>query len=404
MKTNYTNYKAEQLLEDDFFINSILHPTEETELFWEIQVTDGIIDKEEMMTAIYFLRSMQVRKRRMSSSELSEVWERIENTNRMSISHKAKPLYKLIIAASFALLIASSIFYVWERNKENNELFMIAQSIKPDSVVSDVQLVLANNEYISINNKKINIQYDQKGNIHINDKKLKQENSATPQKEKDVALLHKINQLIVPKGRRSTLTFSDGTVLWVNSGSRVVYPEQFEAKQREIYIDGEAYLQVSPDKSRPFIVKTNKIDIKVLGTTFNITAYEEDDRQAVALVEGSVEIISDKKKLAALTPNDLFQYKNGQINIEQTDITQYISWVEGWYIFESEQLPSILDRLSRYYGKEIKYHKKEIEMIRCSGKLDLKDDLNKVLDALINTAPIRYATDKNVYSVSYRQE
>ena len=72
-----------------------------------------------------------------------------------------------------------------------------------------------------------------------------------------------------------------------------------------------------------------------------------------------VEIISDKKKLAALTPNDLFQYKNGQINIEQTDITQYISWVEGWYIFESEQLPSILDRLSRYYGKEIKYHKKE---------------------------------------------
>ena len=77
-----------------------------------------------------------------------------------------------------------------------------------------------------------------------------------------------------------------------------------------------------------------------MGTTFNITAYEEDDRQAVALVEGSVEIISDKKKLAALTPNDLFQYKNGQINIEQTDITQYISWVEGWYIFESEQLPS----------------------------------------------------------------
>ena len=87
MKTNYTNYKAEQLLEDDFFINSILHPTEETELFWEIQVTDGIIDKEEMMTAIYFLRSMQVRKRKMSPSELSEVWERIENTNRMSMSH-----------------------------------------------------------------------------------------------------------------------------------------------------------------------------------------------------------------------------------------------------------------------------------------------------------------------------
>ena len=394
MKTNYTNYKAEQLLEDDFFINSILHPTEETELFWEIQVTDGIIDKEEMMTAIYFLRSMQVRKRRMSSSELSEVWERIENTNRMSISHKAKPLYKLIIAASFALLIASSIFYVWERNKENNELFMIAQSIKPDSVVSDVQLVLANNEYISINNKKIDIQYDQKGNIHINDKKLKQENSATPQKEKDVALLHKINQLIVPKGRRSTLTFSDGTVLWVNSGSRVVYPEQFEAKQREIYIDGEAYLQVSPDKSRPFIVKTNKIDIKVLGTTFNVSAYPNSGLFEASLIEGKVTVYHpETQNEIILNPHEKVEVRDGKLYKETFTSDHDFLWRMGIYSFKDEPLETVFKKLEQYY--EVKIINKNIEITShpCTGKFRQKEGIEHVMRVLQKYIKFNYIQD-----------
>ena len=182
----------------------------------------------------------------------------------------------------------------------------------------------------------------------------------------------------------------------MNSGSRVIYPELFEIDQREIYVDGEVYLQVAPDKERPFIVKTKKTDIKVLGTIFNVSAYEEEDTQTIALVEGSVEVIVNRKKAAVLTPNELFQYKDRQINIKKTNLTQYISWVEGWYIFDREQLSVILDKLSRYYGKNIEYHE-DMGSIRCSGKLDLKDNFDEVLNAVLNATSVHYTKKGDVY-------
>lgn len=395
MKTDYTNYRAEQLLEDDFFVSSMLHQTEDTKLFWEIQIANNIVDEEEIMIALRFLQAMQVKEQKMSFSDSSQIWERIESTNKSVNSYKRKVVYKLFIAASLILLMTvSSLFYFFESDNRNDTLFMIAQSSKPDSEISDVQLVLANNRSISINKQEIDIQYDEDGNVHINDEKIARE-SYVVATEKERPFYDGINQLIVPKGKRSTLTFSDGTIIWVNSGSRVIYPELFEIDQREIYVDGEVYLQVAPDKERPFIVKTKKTDIKVLGTIFNVSAYEEDT-QTIALVEGSVEVIVNRKKAAVLTPNELFQYKDRQINIKKTNLTQYISWVEGWYIFDREQLSVILDKLSRYYGKNIEYHE-DMGSIRCSGKLDLKDNFDEVLNAVLNATSVHYTKKGDVY-------
>lgn len=396
MKTDYTNYRAEQLLEDDFFVSSMLHQTEDTKLFWEIQIANNIVDEEEIMIALRFLQAMQVKEQKMSFSDSSQIWERIESTNKSVNSYKRKVVYKLFIAASLILLMTvSSLFYFFESDNRNDTLFMIAQSSKPDSEISDVQLVLANNRSISINKQEIDIQYDEDGNVHINDEKIARE-SYVVATEKERPFYDVINQLIVPKGKRSTLTFSDGTIIWVNSGSRVIYPELFEIDQREIYVDGEVYLQVAPDKERPFIVKTKKTDIKVLGTIFNVSAYEEEDTQTIALVEGSVEVIVNRKKAAVLTPNELFQYKDRQINIKKTNLTQYISWVEGWYIFDREQLSVILDKLSRYYGKNIEYHE-DMGSIRCSGKLDLKDNFDEVLNAVLNATSVHYTKKGDVY-------
>ena len=85
-----------------------------------------------------------------------------------------------------------------------------------------------------------------------------------------------IRDRIVPVGRRSSITFADGTRLWVNSGSKVVYPVKFAKEKREIFVEGEIYLHVSRDEQKPFIVKTHQMDIKVLGTQFNVTAYENE--------------------------------------------------------------------------------------------------------------------------------
>ncbi len=402
MKKDYTKYTADQLLQDDFFIDSSKNQTRETELFWQLLIKDGIIDKKEFTLARQFLNSMQIKKRRMSSREYLVLWKKIDASNHQLSHRESFPFHKLFVAASIALLLGSAAFLFFTNNRTDYSLRSIAETFKSEEESKNVQLILSDNERISIDEENINIQYDLQGSIRVNTKKTELEHMPPIDKrdQKQSSITKRINQLIVPKGKRSTLTFSDGTILWVNAGSRIVYPEQFDEREREIYIDGEAYLQVKPDLDRPFIVKTKNMDVRVLGTSFNITAYEEDKYQVIALVEGKVEIYEEKERLAVLTSNYLFKYENGDKSIEHTDISGYISWKEGWYNYQSECLPVILDRLSRYYGEEIIYDK-NIEHIRCTGKLDLKDNLKKVMDALIETVPIRYEIHENIFSVVY---
>jgi hypothetical protein len=357
-----------------------------------------------MKKAVQFLHAMQVKRKRLSSTELLDVWKLIEDTNRATcIKGRKRILYRSLIAAASLLLLVGITYFLLTKHRNENLLFRMAQSMKPATELTDVQLILSNSECISIKKEKTDIHYDKTGNIHINNKKLEQksETAKNESKSTETSLHPAINQLIVPKGRRSTLTFSDNTVLWINSGSRVVYPEHFGEKYREIYIDGEAYLQVSHDSTRPFIVKTKKLDVKVLGTKFNLTAYEDEDRQQVVLVDGSVEISANNTKLASLSPNDLFRYEDGQVVVKNTDVSDYIAWIDGCYKFHEEQLSVILDRLSRYYGEEIAYST-SIKSIRCSGKLDLKETLEQVFEVLQSAAPIRYEKHRQGYLITYK--
>ena len=182
----------------------------------------------------------------------------------------------------------------------------------------------------------------------------------------------------MPAGKRSSITFSDGTRIWLSASSRVVYPVEFMKNKREIYVEGEAFLDVYHDKSRPFIVKTNKMDIQVLGTTFNVCAYEKENIQTVVLVTGKVEVKTNNNETKTLSPNNLLPYNDQQgISVHPVDVL---------YQFKKERLEIITKKLSKYYGKTI-ITDKQLANITCSGKLDLKEELDDVLHTLIQTVP-----------------
>ena len=205
------------------------------------------------------------------------------------------------------------------------------------------------------------------------------------------------NQLVVPLGKSSSITFTDGTKIWVNAGTRVVYPAAFAQRQREIYVEGEAYLEVAPDKTRPFIVKTDGMQVRVLGTKFNVNAYTDDVVKEVALVSGKVEVLTDKKEGVLLKPNQLLSYNNDQIKVKNVDATQYTLWKDGLYQYYHEYLNKVFKSLSRYYGREI-ICGEGVATLTCSGKLDLKNELSDVLDVLKRAAPIEvYETDEKIY-------
>ncbi|WP_286854003.1 FecR family protein, partial [Proteiniphilum sp. UBA5259] len=128
-------------------------------------------------------------------------------------------------------------------------------------------------------------------------------------------------------GKRSTLTLSDGSKVWLNSGSVLEFPAQFGSKKREIRLtSGEMYIEVIPDSQKPFHVHTSDFNVKVYGTKFNVSAYADSPR-SVVLVEGRVSLQPVNKKETFLSPSEQAVYSdNGTFNTQKVDVTQFISW------------------------------------------------------------------------------
>lgn len=392
MKKDYTKYSMEKLLEDDFFIRSNISPSLETINFWKEQIVAGL-DEQEYKLAMFFLRSINVKKEQMSDERQELVWTRIKDSNKILQIERNRRFrsFMLFAAACVAVAIILSVS-IYTSVFNTTDIEVIAREMKIASESDEIQLVLCDKP-IPIGGKESKIQHDVKGAVVVNSEKVADLSQSSPRSSKRST---EFNQLIVPNGKRSTLILEDGTKVWVNAGSRVVYPVAFAGGKREIYVNGEIFLEVTPDKKRPFVVKTKEMEVQVLGTSFNVTAYETDRSASVVLVNGAVVIDTKDKENVCLTPNNMFSYHEGESNIKEVDVNNYILWREGLYTYKSENLSVILDRLSRYYGKSISY-KQDIAALKCSGKLDMQEDLEVVLDGLCQTAPVKYKKIGNEY-------
>ena len=323
----------------------------------------------------------------LAAKDEHALWQRIELKNKET-ERKAKrqQFIRLAISTAASLLLLSAIgWYATLRPKdaETDYLAIIQANPASDSTNEKVQLVLSNNEKLTIDGTETQLEYKKEGKVNINSEQVDLCPKGNPEQAQE------FNQLIVPVGRRSSITFADGTRLWVNSGSKVVYPVKFAKEKREIFVEGEIYLHVSRDEQKPFIVKTHRMDIKVLGTQFNVTAYENEANMQVVLVSGKVEVNLDKCK-NILAPNQMFSYDSkihkGKITTVDTD--DYVAWKDGYYQFHQQPLKEIVKKLSRYYGVRI-YCKEPADKLSCSGKLDLKESLDEMMKALKEAAPIQ---------------
>jgi ferric-dicitrate binding protein FerR (iron transport regulator) len=210
------------------------------------------------------------------------------------------------------------------------------------------------------------------------------------------------NQMIVPYGKRSFMILSEGTKVWLNSGSKLIFPPAFNGKAREVVLEGEAFFDVAPNIEKPFYVKTDVFRMKVYGTKFNIQAYRQDKDYNIVLVEGKVSMNSNsdlQAKEVFLAPNQKASIIKGDQKIDVTMVENtniYTAWVDGYLTFSNEELPVLLERVSRYYNAEIEIDPNaNIETIY--GKLDLKDDLERVLDGIAFISKTSYIKQGNKY-------
>lgn len=303
----------------------------------------------------------------------------------------------ILWSASIAATIALVFGIVWMKNVDHTQepniryVAQLTNSNTENSNAKDIRLILSEEKQVTLEDKKETVISYLNNEIKIDEEKTVPKNEAAA-----------FNQLITPYGKRGTLVLEDGTKIWLNARSRIIYPTQFSDHQREVFVEGEVYFDVTPDKKRPFIVKTDRINVQVLGTKFAISAYKEEKQSHVVLASGAVNVYTEqnKKEKYKLSSNEIYELsENGQAKVAYVaDISRYTSWIDGVYQFEHESLVSIVSLMKRFYGQEIECAP-EVGKLTCSGKLRLNDDFLNTLHGLSETLPIRIDNSNNVYYI-----
>ena len=372
--------RDKDFLFDIEFMEWRLFRTEEQDLYWERFREEHPECKEALDVAISKFKTVKINDFRLSKSEDERLYQRILTNIHRKRMRRRKAYWSA--AAGIALLIASSLFI---------KLQYIDQPVqKMEAIIGQT---MPSNDILLISGEKV-VELKQNAQITLN------EGHISVIEESNVSEMplseNEMNKLIVPAGKRTSLELPDGTKIWLNSGTELDFPSKFTGSTREISVKGEIYIEAVKDENRPFIVKTALIEVKVLGTDFNVNAYPQEQKTEVALVSGLVHVTGANRQVTVLQPNHVVEidHNTEQQLVRQVDITDYTCWKEGFLQFQNEKLEVILRRIERYYDIPIIIETR-LEEYTITGKLDLKDNITGTLDIIRKLAPVKYRLENN---------
>ncbi|MFZ1369121.1 MAG: FecR family protein [Ferruginibacter sp.] len=242
-------------------------------------------------------------------------------------------------------------------------------------------------------------------------------------KNKDIASVSAVNEIIINPGSRTKIQLPDGSQVWVNSGSSLTYKDNFNGSTREVHLNGEAYFDVVKDASRPFIVHTTGIDIRVLGTAFNVKAYKKEPTIEATLIHGSIEVINKNRPgtpKVMLKPHEKLVYNKFPVtdprdqraditvpesdaysvtikplnnNITDREIVE-TAWVYNKLVFEDERFEAIALKMERWYNIKIHIENEQLKNYKMSGSFvnETAEEAIKILQFLV---PFKYSIKNN---------
>jgi hypothetical protein len=191
-----------------------------------------------------------------------------------------------------------------------------------------------------------------------------------------------LNTMTTPRARQYNLELSDGTKVWLNASSSITFPTSFAANERKVKISGEVYFEVAKDKTRPFRVLVNEMQVNVLGTHFNVNAYEDEASVNTTLLEGSVLITEKSKKILLKPGQQAEKQKSGTIVVnDKVNLEEVMGWKNGVFYFENASLQMVLRQLSRWYDVDVEFEK-GVEPRTFEGEIQRDLKLSQVLKIL----------------------
>ena len=340
------------------------------------------------------LKEQQWDSRTMGNSE--EIKQSIQEDLNYSIQeHSKNRIFKIRVwqsaAAAILILLTAGIYY-YQNSPEpvivKTETSRFRNDVAPGN--NKAILTLDDGSKIDLDDAKTGILASE-SNIDIKKTGVGQlEYTAGTQTVKTV----KYNILSTPLGGEYQLVLPDGSKVWLNSGSTLRFPTAFIGSERIVELKGEAYFDIAKNPKMPFLVRTNNaMDIKVLGTQFNVMAYDDEKNINTTLIEGSVEVLKESGK-TTLKPGQeaILNKRSGNIKVASADLEQAIAWKNGYFIFYNENIESIMRKVSRWYNVDIVYQG-NLNNKDFVGTISRNKNVSELLKMLELTGAIHFSID-----------
>jgi hypothetical protein len=267
---------------------------------------------------------------------------------------------------------------------------------------NDIVIKLADGTTKVLNSRGNETVKDAKGNIVAN----KEENSLLFDEPKTLTNGTPIyNEIFIPFGHMFQLKLSDGTKVWLNAGSKFRFPQSFvnSDNKRIVYLEGEAFFDVAENKDKPFIVNSHEVDIRVLGTKFNISSYETDDNIITTLVEGSVNIYETRtpENSISLSPSFQANYNkfSNNFSTEKVDTDMHTAWMEGRLVIDNLKFTEILVKLERKYSVKFVVKSESLDDEIYTGEF-LEENIESVLKTISLSTPFNYEINQNIITIT----
>lgn len=397
LESKYLECNLEELVDDNLFIGWVLKGENHEE--WEKLIEHNPEFRKKANDARKIILLFDEPYEKLDESSVLDMWKNISDYSHMHMQKsKRLKIQRTISWAASVLLFLSigTLGYYYFNEKSNN--YQFSSALFQDNN-DNARLILSIGKEISIDEDNLKISLNDENELIVNNDSVIDLSPKESQSDNKVQM----NEVIIPSGKKAELTLPDGTKVWLSSCSRLAFPTKFTKGTRKVFLQGEACFKVTHNENYPFIVNVGHLNIKDLGTYFNVSAYNSDDKIETILLEGSVAISNPNafgfvKDEIVLKPYQKasFDKKGDVIKVEyEPDADVYFAWTKGWLQFSGESLISVISKLERYYNVEITTPDNFPSNELITGKLSLKDSLNDVLIALDDVAKIKHRINGN---------
>ena len=391
---NHAFRKEDHFLHNEEFIRWRLFQTKESEDYWnDFRLNNPHLEKA-LEDAIRHFDAVQINSYRLPDTDKQDIYNAV--LRNVNLYRRRRFMLRISSAAAVLLIGILSVLFITQMKEGNVNIVLQGNEVIVGEALPEEDI------YLISAGKKINLA--QNSHIGLTEDGKAMVTDSTSSKKELLLARTELNKLVVPFGKRSNLSLSDGTEVWLNSGTELDFPSEFRGKTREIYVDGEIFIEVAPDSSIPFIVHAKDMDIIVQGTSFNISAYRDDNRKTVVLVEGKVRIERGSAQIAQLLPNEKIDITGDNILKEKVDVSEFISWRKGVLEFNNTPVSEILKKIGRYYNVQFE-GTTDIPLSKqtCSGKLFLSNNLDSVMTSVSILSSTVYQRENNRIHIRKKQ-